>query len=732
MKRLLIVANRLPVKAHKRSGRIEFTKSAGGLATGLDSLTVNYEKHWIGWPGIMPKDTAIKDEVTRKLNKDLIHPVFLTYKELSQYYEGFSNKTLWPLFHYFLEYTEYSQDTYECYKNVNELFCEKVLEVAQPEDIIWVQDYHLMLLPGMLRQHLTNNEIGFFLHIPFPSYELFRTLPWRKELLAGLLGSDLIGFHTYEYMRHFMSAIYRILGMEPHLGSVNHEGRNVQVDTFPMGINYDKFFDAPGDKEVKKHIVSFRQRFGENKTILSVDRLDYSKGILNRLRAYDKFLSNNPKYKGKLTLIVVLVPSRDQVEQYQSLKEEIDETVGNINGKYSTMRWTPIHYFYRSLPFEQLSALYHIADVALVTPLRDGMNLVAKEYVASKTDGKGVLILSEMAGAAIELEGAHIINPNDISDIVDALKSVLEMPEEEQIHRMRNMQRKIQKQTVQKWAKDFIGSLDDIRVKQQKIEKKVLSDGELEKMYENFSNAQKRLLLLDYDGTLVPFSDNPRDAAPDDDLLDTIEKLTEHPSNRVVIISGRDHNTLSEWFNGMAVEMIAEHGTWFKEKEGWTEVQKISNRWKSSIHPILQEFVDKTPGSFIEEKPHSLVWHYRKTDSWIGDIRAQELINTLIYPCTKRKLEILDGNKVIEVKISGIDKGTATRHWLKKQDWDFIFAIGDDRTDEDIFKVLPESAYSVKVGFRNSFAKYSVESWRNVRIILSQMASSDKPVKSIV
>lgn len=723
MRRLLIIANRLPITVTEANQKVEYKASTGGLATGLASLEVDYEKHWIGWPGIHPKNEEAKKNIRQTLEADLIHPVFLTQRSMEYYYKGFSNKTIWPLFHYFIGYADYNPEFWKNYKRVNKQFCDEVMKIARPNDIIWVHDYHLMLLPQMLREKLPQAEIGFFLHIPFPSYELFRTLPWRREILEGLFGSDLIGLHTFEYMRHFMSAAYRILGREPKLGHIHYENRVIQVDTYPMGIDYNKFNKSGENKSVQENINLFNQQYGQKKLILSVDRLDYSKGILQRLKAFEQLLSQRPEYVENISLIIIVVPSRSDIDRYQSLKEEIDEMVGQINGKHATINWMPINYYYRSLPFEQLSALYHMANVALVTPYRDGMNLVAKEFVASKTDNKGVLILSEMAGTAIELPEAIIINPNDVNEITNAIEQALNMDEEEQSERLQKMKKNLQRQTVQRWANKFINQLANIHEQQVKMAERVMSNENRNEVLQSFRDSHQRLLLLDYDGTLVPYVDRPEKAVPDKQLIKLLKELSNLENTWVVIISGRNHHTLDEWFGKLNVGLIAEHGSWYREEGEWRQTQKLDIGWKKDIYPIFQEFADKTPGSFVEEKPYSLVWHYRNIDAWIADLRSQELINTLIYPCTKNSLQILSGHKVIEVKVSGIDKGTGTNHWLNKKDWDFVLAVGDDRTDEDIFNALPNSAYSIKVGFEQTAARFNVSSHLDVRKILSQIVA---------
>jgi trehalose 6-phosphate synthase/phosphatase len=708
MKRLIIVSNRLPVTVKTTKAEIEFVASGGGLATGMASLGQSYQTHWVGWPGIYPESEEIKEKIQKELKKENIHTVYLTKDEIIQYYEGFSNKTIWPLFHYFTQFTSYNEPFWEVYQKVNFKFLETLREIIEPEDIIWVQDYHLMLLPGLLRKEFPKNRIGFFLHIPFPSYELFRTLPWRAEILEGLLGADLIGFHTYEYMRHFLIAIHKIKDIEARLGKFYYQNHLVQVDAFPMGIDYDKFNRAVSSKKVQQKVKIFRERYGNVKLILSVDRLDYSKGILQRLKAYDLFLSENPEYQGKVSLFVIVVPSRSEVDNYHHLKIEIDEAIGSLNGKYSTMEWAPVHYFYRNFPFHELVSIYHISDIALITPFRDGMNLIAKEYIATKTEGKGVLILSEMAGAANVLKDALIINPNHINEIVDALKLAISMPSKEQKQRIESMQKHLQEGTVQKWASNFTQMLDKIYQYKKKMEDKVLNEEKEDKIASAFTKAKNKLIFLNYDGTIVPFYDNPSDASPGKEIVKLLNGICEIQGVKLVILSGRDHITLNNWFGSINVDLISEYGTWLRENNQWAQSQVLKEDWKNEIYPILSEFMNKTPGSFIEEKSYSLAWHFRSTDSFLADIRMPDLINSLIYPCTRHKLEMIDGHKVIEIKPVGIDKKTVTRHWLNKQNWDFIMAIGVDRTDEDIFSVLPEDSVTVRVGKHQTNASYTL------------------------
>ena len=414
---LYIISNRLPLKVRKSEKDFVYERSEGGLATGLGSLQDFTDRHWIGWPGIFSEDEQEKTEIRSAMLKEKFHPVFISEEQIQNYYEGYSNSMIWPLCHYFYIHIQYESKFWETYQEVNRLFCEEAAKLLNPGDMVWVQDYQLMLLPGMLREKIEGIGIGYFHHIPFPSYELFRVLPERAEILKGLLGADLIGFHIHDYMRHFIDASYRVLGLDCDLDEIHVGDRIAHVDAFPMGINFESHYNAILDESVQEMAIRHKKNFGNHKLALSVDRLDYSKGILHRLKGFSSFLEHHPEYRGEVSLVMVVVPSRDKVDPYADLKAKIDEMIGFLNGMYSSLDWSPVYYFYHGFPFEELMALYHIANFALVTPLRDGMNLVAKEYVAVKRDNPGVLILSEMAGAATELKEALIINPNDIEEI---------------------------------------------------------------------------------------------------------------------------------------------------------------------------------------------------------------------------------------------------------------------------------------------------------------------------
>ena len=734
MGKTIIISNRLPVQLQISNGTINAIPSVGGLATGMKSVHSGSESLWIGWSGLTDEETPpeLEDDIDKALAKNGCAKVKLNAEEIDGFYFGFSNRTVWPLFHYFLEYSEFELDFWNTYKAVNQKFADAIIEKSDEDDTIWVHDYQLMLVPQMVREKRPDTTIGFFLHIPFPSYEIFRTLPWREEVLEGLLGSDLIGFHTYDYERHFLSSVRRLLGLDVSFNEIYQDNRVIKVDSFPMGIDYKKFKDAAilhsskseGERsDLQMRLDSHKASAPDTKLILSIDRLDYSKGIAKRINAFEYFLNKYPEYKEKVRLIILAVPSRSNVPQYQLLKKEIDELVGRINGELSTVNWTPIWYFYRSLPFDNLIDLYTSSDIAWLTPLRDGMNLVAKEYIATRTDKTGVLILSEMAGSAYEMNEALLINPNNFEEQADTLKRALNMPVEEQVSRNEFLQNRLERYNVEVWAKEFMRALNEKRDVSKAFISEKMSKDILNNIETEYSKSKKRLLFLDYDGTLVGFHKDPQKASPDEELYELLDELQNQENTTLFLISGRDKQTFGRWFLPKKYNMIVEHGVWIsKEGHEFKMLEQVKGEWMAKIRPVLESFVDRTPGSFIEEKNYSLAWHYRNTDPDFGEKRATELNTVLRSLIGNDDISVLNGNKVMEIKSSNVNKGRAATRMMSEDDYDFVFAIGDDWTDEFMFQELPESAITVKVGLKKTHARYHVENTRRVRELLTRFA----------
>ncbi len=734
MSRLIVVSNRLPFTVRVDGSGMDFGASSGGLVSALGAYLdrrrqdePGFECVWVGWPGsTIPKEQeqAVKDE---SLRSHAAYPVFLSVEDMDNFYHGFCNDTLWPLFHYFPSYAVYDRLYWETYVRVNRLFLDSVLEILQPGDTVWVHDYQLLLLPGMLREARPDANIGLFLHIPFPSHELFRLLPtpWRRDILLGMLGADLVGFHTYEYTQYFLHCVFRTLGFDHHLGQIAMGDTTRRADTFPIGIDFERFMLAAQSEEVAKRAGEIMAGIGARKAIFSVDRLDYTKGILNRLRGYEEFLLRSPEWHAKVVFLLVVVPSRGEVPQYQRMKQELDERVGQINGRFGTMDWVPIVYQYRSLDFDTLVALYQLSPVALITPLRDGMNLVAKEFLASKPDGTGVLVLSEMAGAAKELGEAVLINPNHWDEIADALVQALTMPPEEQVRRNRPMQERLLAYDARHWATEFLDALKRTKAQQGKLATKYLAGKHQLATVQLFQTAEAPLIFLDYDGTLVPFASQPNLASPDPELLGIIARLRDDPRVRLFLISGRDRDTLDEWFGGFGINMIGEHGAWLRLKgSGWRLTRPIASDWKERITPILRTYVGRVPGSLFEEKEFSVAWHYRRCDPELGAQRAKELIDEVTQFTANLDLQVLEGKKVVEVRNAGVSKGFAAAHIVSLNNPDFILAIGDDQTDEDLFRALPPSAVTVRVGLPFSHARYSLNDVRDVRRLLSRLTEA--------
>ncbi len=724
MGKLIIISNRLPVTITRSEDGFEYQKSIGGLATGLRSYQENTDSLWIGWPGVTDDDLTEEEKGT--LSKEFKEkykcmPVFMSEHEVDAFYHGFCNKTIWPLFHYFTGVTDYDQELWEMYVHANTRFFNYIKTIVEENDTIWVHDYQLMLLPQMIRNHFPDVKLGFFLHIPFPSYEIYRLLVWRNEILLGLLGADLIGFHTYDYARHFLSSVRRLLGYEHNLNQIAFENRYVQVDAFPMGIDYDRFakeYNTPQFQEEVRRIVNSTK--GE-KIILSIDRLDYTKGIPQRIRAFNEFLTRNPEYKGKVRFHLIVAPSRVEVSSYEALRSEISELVSQINGTHGTVDWMPVWFYFQTFSQESLTALYKYSDILLVTPLRDGMNLVAKEYIAARADYQGMVVISETAGAASELGEVVVVNANDCIAIADGIKKALEMPTEDKIEINKVIHKRLRRYSVNFWAEEFIKSIDQCADNaRQRVTQNIDNNGSI--VVDAYSKAQKRIIFLDYDGTLVGFKAIPNQAKPDPELKKLLFNLVEDPKNTVVIVSGRDRNSLEEWLGDLRLHMLAAHGLWRRELDGeWSMTAALDNRWKDRVENIMQMYADRMPGALIEEKDYSLAFHYRNCEPDLVAVKLGEVRSALFSTIQSMSLGIQEGNKVLEVKDSRIDKGQGASAFLYKQEYDFILGVGDDYTDEDLFAVLPSNALSVKIGMDPTNARYRLNSWKSMRVLLKKL-----------
>ncbi len=733
MSRLLIVANRLPVTVNATEGGIEVLRSSGGLATGLMRPHEQSDGLWIGWSGAPENlDPDQQARLDQELAAMRLVAVPLSSDLVTRFYEGFSNGVLWPLFHYLLDQIPLQVGDWDGYVEANEAFAEVVAEQYRPGDMIWVHDYQLFLLPGLLRERLPGARIGFFLHIPFPSEELFRTLPSRDRLLQGILGADLVGFHTPAYLRHFATSLIDILGHSVEIDRVQLPGREVRLGVFPMGVDAQSFADVAADPAVEAEAEVIRGD-GSVRILVGVDRLDYTKGIPRRLLAYERMLHTHPDLREKVRLVQVAVPSRTNVGAYQDFRALVDGLVGRINGAFGTPRWVPVHYIFRGLSDTDLVALYRAADVMLVTPLRDGMNLVAKEFVASRIDGDGVLVLSEFAGAAWELPEALQVNPYDIDGSAEVYYRALSMPREERRARLAPLRTRVHTFDVHRWVGSFLEHLSDVTPSGVRVGVTAGGGAARRALAARMAETESLLLLLDYDGTLVPFTPTPELARPDREVLALLRALAARPETEVHLVSGRPEGVLEEWLGDLPIWLHAEHGFLSRDPNTrqWVPAAELGGSWREPVLAMLREITQRTPGSLVEVKAAALAWHYRMADQETGARRANELRLHLNQLLSNQPVEILPGNRVIEIRPYGVHKGRIVPALTPDQlAATTILAIGDDRTDEDLFNALPSEAITIRVGPGATRARFRLDGVVGVRLLLESLLESGVPAVS--
>jgi trehalose 6-phosphate synthase/phosphatase len=723
--RLILVSNRLPVTIARGANGYEVQPSAGGLAHALWPMHQNGGSIWFGWPGELPSDGGESRKILAHLREQRLNPVVLPIELEEAFYHGFSNSVLWPLLHYFSHLAVLDREWWEAYREVNQLFAQAVAKAWRPGDTVWVHDYHLMILPALLRDRLPEARIGFFLHTPFPSAEIFRILPWRREILRGVLGADLVGFHVYDYLRHFRVAAVRVLGVEGEADRLSVGNRTVCLGAFPVGIDASRYWTvATQDPEALAQLASFPQELKGRRLILGVDRLDYTKGIAERLEGYELFLERFPKHHGQVEFIQIGVPTRTRVEHYRALRRRVEGIVGRINGRFGTPDWTPVKYIFRPVPFARLCALYRYASVALVTPLRDGMNLVAKEFIACKKGGgDGVLILSEFAGAAPELSEALFVNPFDTEAIASAIHQALTMPAAERKARMKDLLVRVWQGDVRPWGERFLAALAKSGGNVEVCPPR-LGAPERDEIFIMWTGAAGRALVLDYDGTLSPIASRPDLARPDRPLQQLLRSLAGLPGVEVVIVSGRDRETLERWFGALPLAIAAEHGRWLRDPlRGWQDMLAgKAPTWLRRVTEVFEEAAAATPGSFVEVKSASAAWHYRGANSEQADLRVRELRERLGEIRDDPPLDIVHGKKVIEARVLGVSKGSVLFTWLAaKPPVDFLLVAGDDQTDEEMFERLPRTAWSIHVGSNASRARFSLPDSASLRKLLGEL-----------
>ncbi|MGH8501037.1 MAG: bifunctional alpha,alpha-trehalose-phosphate synthase (UDP-forming)/trehalose-phosphatase [Gammaproteobacteria bacterium] len=730
--RLIVVSNRMPFTLKRADGQWQAEHSSGGLATAMEPLLAQSRGIWVGWSG----DSSDLDNPQRKAlldhwaEREGCFAVELPPDVAYGFYEGYSNQTLWPLLHHFPSLLKFNPEYWKAYVEANQRYRDVILEHLKPDDLIWIHDYHLLLLPHMVREAAPHARIGFFLHTPFPSSAIFRLLPRREELLQGLLGADYLAFHTHAYLQNFRNSVLRILGFDSRMDRVQCGDRGVRLDALPIGIAPKGFSDLlDKDEETKRHLAHLRERFADRRILLAVDRLDYTKGIPERMRTFGRLLRQAPALRGRGVLIQIAVPSREDIPMYKELRHEVDELVGKINGEFSTPDWTPIIYIRRNIPRAELTALYAAAELAWVTPLCDGLNLVAKEYIACQEGQAGGLILSEFAGAAAEMGEAFLVNPYDEERTAESIEHALSLPDDQRRERIAALHKRVVRNDVFKWGARFLSNLSDAAASREAHPSAKPTPLPIADLIDSYRQAQRRHLLLDYDGTLVPFAKRPQDAAPVPELPPLLEKLASDKANTVVIISGRSRDDLEGWLGDVpGLWLAAEHGAIMRSPDtmAWEHSREnYTDRWKKRVLGVLEHFVDRTPGSLIEEKECALVWHYRMADPVFGAWLANELVATLEQLLAETELRAFSGERIVEVKPVWANKGELLTRLEHLPTPDFCLAAGDDRTDEDLFARLPDDAWTIHVGDKDSRARFCLPDPAAMRGLLDRFVEVD-------
>lgn len=718
--RVFLVSNRLPVTVSSGAEGFSVRPSSGGLATALSSVRQRSDTAWFGWPGDVGAWPA--EQLSPILAEHRAVPIAISPEELRRYYDGFSNDVLWPLCHYLLDKVRLdAHDDWSAYQAINARFADAVADAWRPGDLVWVHDYQLALVPELVRKRCPGARIGFFLHVPFPAADVFRILPWREQVLRGLLGADVIGFHTANYAFHFAYACSQLLGLELTGDVIRYDGRPIRVAAFPIGIDADGFAARAQTEAVQQRTAALRAEAQGRVVLLSVDRFDYTKGLVRRLLALERLLTRLPELRDRLHVIQLAVPTRENVDAYADYRKTVNELVTRLNSSFGTATRNIVHLMHRSVDAVELSALYCAADVMLVTPLRDGMNLVAKEYVASRVDDTGVLVLSEFAGAAVELHEALQLNPYDLETFTEVIEDAITMSADEQRLRMSLLRKTVHTGSVDAWAQSFLGALEASPEHAAET-----TEPHLNEAMAQLRDAPSLVVFLDYDGTLVDFSPSPRTAMPGDDLLTLLERLTHRGGTVVHIVSGRARESLDDFLGGLALGLHAEHGLWSKKAPGaeWIARTPLPPAWLTPIREVIYGFVRRTDGAVLEIKAGALAFHYRATEPQLSHRRLNELRAALLAHPLADSFELLEGSRVLEVRQRGVSKGGIVADALQGLEAPAVLAIGDDRTDEALFAALPPTAVTVHVGPGQSVARFRVDGVDAVRALLTRLVEA--------
>jgi trehalose 6-phosphate synthase/phosphatase len=702
---LVIASNRLPIRLAISGDEVEVSRSSGGLAVALQA--VRGDARWVGWPGtVVPPE--LERRVSQRLAKDNLSPVLLSADEEEDFYGKVCNDTLWPLFHYFADRLRITPEAWQRYVEVNERFADTIVAHVEPQSRVWIHDFHLMLVPAMLRQREPRLSIGFFLHTPFPSSEVYRLLPAREQLLRGVLGADYVSFQIGDYARHFRSSCLRILGIDSEPDWLEIDARRVGIGVDPIGIDVEGFRTTLGDPETARLLAQFEQQYEGRRLVLGVERLDYTKGIPQKLQAFARFLEEDPARARTTTMIQVLVPSRLESPEYRAQRDEIELLIARINGRFGQPGSTPVEYIHRDISKPALVALYRRADVMMITALRDGMNLVAHEFVLCQSEPglpsrwRGALLLSELAGAAQVLPGALLVNPWDVDGVVERLGTALGLTARERQRRLETMSKRVETLDTRRWAEGFLTRLGRYSRRDRRTKRPpTVDDAIQERIGRRFARARQRTVLLDYDGTLREFEIHPDLAQPTPEIRALLRSLAAVPDTDVHIISGRRRRHLEQWLGRLPIHLCAEHGYLARAPGGeWRTLLDLDLSWLRPIERLLRRVAADVPGAHVERKSCSVAWHYRQAEPEYGSWRARELLNDLHMHLAGAPAEILAGHQVVEVRALGVDKGVYVKSLFPdgKEATHFVLGLGDDRTDHDLLDALPSGSVAGHIG----------------------------------
>ncbi|KAK7405060.1 hypothetical protein VNO78_06232 [Psophocarpus tetragonolobus] len=780
--RMIIVANQLPLKAKRKEDNKgwSFSWNDDSLLLQLkDGLPDDMEVLYVGSLRV-DIDPAEQDDVSQYLlDKFKCVPTFLPADVLAKFYDGFCKRQLWPLFHYMLPFStdkshRFDRTLWEAYVLANKLFFQKVIEIINPEDdYIWIHDYHLMVLPTFIRRRFNRVKMGFFLHSPFPSSEIYRTLPVREEILKALLNSDIIGFHTFDYARHFLSCCSRMLGLEyqskrGYLG-LEYYGRTISIKIMPVGIHMGRIESVMRMADEECKVRELKQQFEGKAILLGIDDMDIFKGINLKILAMEQMLRQHPKWQGRAVLVQVVNPARGKGIHLEEIHAEIQESCTRINRVFGRPGYEPIVFIDRAVPIAEKVAYYSLAECVIVTAVRDGMNLTPYEYIACRQGlpgselcsnvnepKKSMLVISEFIGCSPSLSGAIRVNPWNVEATAEAMNEAISMGDGEKQLRHEKHYRYVSTHDVAYWSRSFLQDME--RACTDLLRKRCWGIGlsfgfrvvaldpnfkklSIDAMVSSYKRTNSRAILLDYDGTVMP--QNSINKSPSKEVLSLLESLSADPKNVVFIVSGRGRNSLSDWFAPCEkLGIAAEHGyflRWARDDGAWEICGKYSDfGWMQIAEPVMKLYTEATDGSSIERKESALVWQYRDADLGFGSAQAKEMLDHLESVLANEAVAVKSGQFIVEVKPQDVSKGLVAERIFSSMDGkskraDFVLCVGDDRSDEDMFEIVSgaisrnilatnASVFACTVGQKPSKAKYYLDDTTEVISMLESLA----------